>query len=252
MSKTSILREHVQRYIRATVSDRLREQGFVSKDNDDIHWYRVVNGEVVHAIYFSTAHTWLPVTLDIGYGCHPLFITPQFPSSPYVRYAPGNEVSYPRYILLAPHCNICYSEDILVTCPEDESVVHDILTNIFSVLNSVVSPRDCYDLHKEWRKGQIENNLWIDVSPWFVDEVVFWEDWELYPFCQLYIQREEILLQNALKKNPKSKQFIEELEYLQILKRSIIDGQRDVHMRILEKRKKITIKLLERNTGIRI
>ena len=150
------------------------------------------------------------------------------------------------------HNNICYSEDILVSCPEDETVIDDILTKIFSVLDSATSPRDCYDLHKKWHKLEFDNDSEVGLSTKFVDEVVFWEDRKLYAFCERYIQMEEILLQNALKKRPDSKQFLEELEYLQILKRSIIDGQRDEHMRILEKRKKRTIKLIERHTGIRI
>ena len=148
MSKSSVLLEHVQRYIRSTVAEKLREQGFISKGNDDIHWYRVINGNVIHAIYFYTEYNYLPVVLEIGYGGHPLFITPQFPAGPYLRNKPGNEVLYPRYVLMAQHNNMCYSEDILVTCPKDESVIDGILSKVLDTLDAVVTPRDCYDLHK--------------------------------------------------------------------------------------------------------
>jgi hypothetical protein len=246
------LLSHAQRYIRSTIAAKLREEGFTSKDNDDIFWYRIKNGDVIQTIYFYTQHPYLPMTLQIGYGCHPLFITPLLSSGPYLRNMPGNEVLYPRYILMSQHNNLCYSEDILVSCPEDKSIAINILNEIFTTLNSVATPVNCYQIHKNWRKKEIENNSWIDVSTNFVDEVVFWEDRDLYPYCEYYIFARERLLQNALLKSPKSKKFSDELCYLQLLKRSIIDGNRDAHLPILKDRERRTIHLLEKHLGIRI
>lgn len=249
---SSELREHAQRFIRATVAEQLREQGFISKGNDDINWYRVVNGDVIQVIYFFTQHPYLPMTLQIGYGCHPLFITPLFPTGAHLQCMPGNEVLYPRYILMGQQNNFCYSKDILVTSPEDSSLIMDLLNQIFSALDSVTSPLACFQTHKHWRQKEIENNSWIHVSTHFVDEVIFWEDQDLYPFCKRYIFAREKLLQDALLKQPASKKFADELRYLQLLKQAIIDGKRDEHILRLSERTERTIRLLEKHVGIHI
>ena len=57
MANNSMLFEHTQRFMREVMADRLREEGFVSYKGEDIHWYRLVNNEVVQAIYFVTRHT---------------------------------------------------------------------------------------------------------------------------------------------------------------------------------------------------
>ena len=76
MANNSQLFEHMQRYIREVMAQRLREEGFASYKGEDIHWYRLVNNEMVQCIYFVTRDTHLHSFVDIYYGCHPLFICP--------------------------------------------------------------------------------------------------------------------------------------------------------------------------------
>lgn len=249
--KNADLREHVRQYINATIAGKLRFEGFVSNKKDGIFWYRVKNGNVVQAIYFFTQYSYLPVTLEIGFGCHPLFISPEFSCGPILRDLPGNEVLYPQYILMG-NANTCYAENILVSVPEDDSLVLNILDKILHVLDSATTPSICFDIHKKWREKAIANNVYIDVTPQFVDEVIFWEDRDLYPYCEKYILYRERLLENALLKNPKSKRYNNELAYLQLLKRPIVDGVREEHLMLLHQRELDTIRMLEKHTGIKI
>ena len=210
------LRTHVQNYIRATLADQLLNAGFVSRKDNACCWYRVQGNAVVQSIYFFTHFSDLPTFLEIGFGCHPLFLTPVFPTNPLMRDLPGNEILYPMYILMDRSNKHCYSDDILISCPEDEQYGRKLIDAIIDVLNAVTSPQDCYELHKQWRQREIENDSWINVSTHFVDEVVFWDDRELYPFCENYVSRRSVLLHNALKKNPQSVKYRKELDYLQL------------------------------------
>ena len=47
--------EHGQRYVREVLADHLREEGFISKN--DVHWYRLINNQILQYIFFHTSHT---------------------------------------------------------------------------------------------------------------------------------------------------------------------------------------------------
>lgn len=246
------LKQHAQRYIRAVMAEQLRKEGFVSKNGEDISWYRVINGKTIHAIYFFTRHKQLPMFLNIGYGCHPLFITPEFPQSPYFYAMPGNEVIYPRYPIIKHANQFCYSDDILISCPADEYKGSDILENVFLDLQEGRTERDCYELHKKWRSGAITNDIWFDVSPQFVDEVIYWNDEKLFSYCKNYIIGRTGLLEKAKERSKLGKKLNTELEYLQILKSALNDGKREVHLQLLAQRKLDTVRLLNKHTEIQI
>lgn len=76
--KKSELLPHAQVYIREVMSDLLRSEGFISRDGDDIQWYRVINNEIVQSVFFYTTGLHLPVELKIGFAAHPLYIRPFF------------------------------------------------------------------------------------------------------------------------------------------------------------------------------
>lgn len=254
MNKISsvLLRTHVQNYIRVTLADQLRNAGFICKKNHEFCWYRVHGDSVVQSIYFYTQHNYLPAFLEIGFGTHPLFLTPIFPTNPLMRNLPGNEILYPRYILMDRSNRYCYSDDILISCPEDEQYGSNLIDSIIDVLNSVESPHDCYELHKQWRKNEISNGSWIDVSTHFVDEVIFWDDCKLFPFCENYVYHRCALLQNALRKSPTSSRYIEELNYLQLLGDVLESNNRELYEQLLMERKKRTICMLKKHVGIDI
>lgn len=245
-NKKQILHEHTQRFIRETMADRLRNEGFKSKDGQDIHWYRLVNGEVLHTVYFYTQSTALPAFLEIGFGLHPLFLTPEFPTSPYMRDLPGNEILYPRWVLLK-QANKVYSYDAMITCPDDQFCGADILEKIFPVLDEATSSLQCYQIHKQWREAAIKNDVWVDMTAHFVDEAIFWDDHEIYPYCLKFISARTKLLEKALEKHPKSKRFRSELDYLNFLQLVLDKGLRDDHLQLMKKREQETIRMLERH-----
>lgn len=249
ISKT--IADHVKRYVGSVVAERLKQEGFVSMDGEDIFWYRIVNDQVVHSVAFITRHKCFPVNLTISFGCHPLFITPVFQKSPYMYALPGYEVLYPRYELIKMANQYSYAPDILVTCPADEYKGRDIVERVFPVMEDIDTPQACFDLHHSWRKGEIENGIWFNFSTEFVDEVILWEKKSLYPICTSFIKGMTAILERIQKTKKLSTADRKKLEKLYLLKTALIDGEREAHLRHLIKQQQNTIQLLEKHTPIR-
>ena len=241
----SVLLEHVQRFVREVYADRLHQAGFSSYKNEDIHWYRLIDGQVVQSVYFIANYMALPAMLEIRYGSHPLFIPPIFQRSPYMRGEPGYELMYTAIPEITPSSmprgiqrsqihgltNIIYRiPDAVVHCPADMHTTHAILEKVLSVLDAIHTPEDCYKAHKNWRQGQIENGSWLTMSPYFVEEALCWEDSPLYPFCMEYIEGKISWLEGAknLRKTDK-----EELTHLLTLRDVFINGTREQYLQTL-------------------
>lgn len=242
--------EHAQRYIREVMAPRLKEEGFVSYKGEDIHWYRLVSNEVVQAVCFTTRHTVLPMLLSISFGYHPLFITPVFQKSPYMQCMPGNERLFCGYMIQKSANQYSYAPDILVTCPSDPEKGVDILEEVFAILNQAKTPLTCYKMHKVWRKEQIENDLYLDMTTQFVDEVLFWEDKELYPYCKKYI----LCMTEILKKAQETGKYYfktHKEELGRLLAMNDVFSNREQYLQVLKEREQKTLQLLEKYTGIR-
>ena len=266
MAKNSILFEHTQRYVREVMADRLRENGFTSRKGEDINWYRVIDNDVIQAVYFATRHTALPSFLDIGFGSHPFFIPPLFYKGPYLHAGPGYEQyyvavpeiipgSYPYGMMrsqISGMSNRVYrSPDVQIMCPTDLNYGRDILDQVLLVLDRIQTPRDCYLSHKTWREREIENGSWMTMSPYFVDEVVYWDDGALLPFCKEYVfGMIEILEQAAQTGRFYRKSDELRLGELRQLREFLSNGDRDGHLNMLKEREKQVQLLLAKNTGI--
>lgn len=249
--KKSELFRHAQRYIQEVFAERLRQQGFLSYKGENIHWYRLVNDQVVQAIYFVTRHVALPVSMTIGCGCHPLFIPPVFQKSPYMYAEPGNEQIYLRYPIVGSMNTVYRIPDALIECPADEYKGSNILDGVLSLLDSVQTPFACYETHKEWRKGQIENGTWFTMSPFFADEVIYWEDKSLYPFCKEFIAG-YIGILNDVKQ---SGGFLlrsdhNELARLIKLKEVFDENRRHEYLQTLCERERETLRMIRKYTTI--
>ena len=62
-SKNKAIRDfHAKMYIDAVFADTLKQEGFINPDGKSISWYRVVNNELIHAIYFHA--TWGRIPVD--------------------------------------------------------------------------------------------------------------------------------------------------------------------------------------------
>ena len=245
MPKTSqsLLFSHVQRYVREVYADQLRQAGFISYRNEGVHWYRLVNGDVLHGVYFVTRYPAFPVMLEIGYGCHPLFIPPIAQRSPYIRTLPGNEQMYhiiPELIPGSTPYGIQRSQlhgtlnkihrepDVLVHCPVDDHTTQLLLDRVLSVLDAAVTSSACFEKHKCWRQSQIENGSWLTMTPYFVDEVLYWEDNSLYAFCMDYLDGKIRWIDSVVQSGQKMRKKDQE-EYAQLVSLRNAFQQDDKH-----------------------
>ena len=213
--------EHAQRYIREVMAPRLREEGFCSFKGEDIHWYRLVNNEVLQTVYFVTRSQALHSFLEICYGCHPLFIPPVFQKSPYFHAMPSYEQMNNRVpekvtgrtpygfqsLQICGAINKPYRvPDVLIMCPEDRNKGLDILELVLPILDQATTPRACYEMHLNRRKDEIETGNTYAMSPYFVDEVLFWEDEERYAYCKAYLKEQQLYLHTTNGMTPSSVQ----------------------------------------------
>lgn len=270
MSRLSaaVLTEHVQKFIREVYADRLRQAGFCSYRSEDIHWFRLVNNEVIHAIYFVTDYMGFPAMLEIGYACHPLFIPPVLQRSPYMRSMPGCEQMYhvipelipgsmPRGVqrsMIHGLTNKIYRDpDIMVSCPTEVQTCWSILEKVLSLLDSVQTPAACFEMHKRWRSTQIENGSWLTMTPYFVDEVLYWNDQPLYSYCMSYINGKLELLEKA-KNEGKYYRKTDQEEHQQLLnlRSAFSDEASKAYIQDLHKRACDHLRLLEKYTSLTI
>lgn len=267
MSENSQLFEHAQRYIREVMADRLRSEGFVSYKGEDIHWYRLVNNEVVHAVYFITRHTALPSFFEIRYGCHPLYIPPIFQKSPYMygtpnyeqmndivpERVPGSTLYGVHKLMLYGSCNRPYRvPDVMIMCPRDMHDGLDLLDLVLPIMDTTNKPYDCYQMHKKRREGEIEMGNTYTLSPYFVDEALFWEDHDIIPYCKEYIQnkmhRVECLQKHG-ERPGKSEQ--QELEKCILLNEVLSEGHQQEYLRTFQEREQKTLQLLKKYCNLR-
>jgi hypothetical protein len=232
------------------MADQLRKNGFVSNGGNDIQWFKLVEHEVIQSVYFYTRHPRLPMEMELGYGCHPAFLCPHFSNNPVIRIMPGYELLYPRYLISKSHNRPFYREDILVTCPADEHCGRDLLESVFPVLDACKTLESCYELHKSWLSGAIKNGSIHAASPEFVDEVLYWDDKKLFPYCLAYVQLTIRNLERARASASLSRRLQAELDYLHYLETILCNGDRKTHLDLLRNRKQRNLSLLKKHTGI--
>lgn len=264
MSNKEVLFLHAQTYIREVMADRLRAEGFVSYKGHDIHWYRLVNNEVVQAIYFVTRHTALHSSFEICYGCHPLYIPPVFQKSPYMygmpcseqmgdmvpERIPGSTPYGVERLFIYGLINRPYRvPDALIMCPKDKNNGLDILELVLPVMDTLNTPITCYEHHKWLREGQIERKdlSWFTYPSYFVDEVLFWDDKALYEVCQKYLKS----MMNMLAYHQKNGIKIEKILQAELQKCVRQDevfrtGNRQEYLETFHEREQQTLRMLRK------
>lgn len=264
----SVQFEYTQRYIQEVMADRLQQAGFVSRKGEGINWYRIVNEEVIQTVYFRTSKKYVPVWLEIGYGAHPFFIPPLVHKGPHLGEHLGYEQCYNGIPKLTPvsegptiqasvlwkESNSIYRQpDVMVLCPADEYKGRDILEQVLQMLEPLQSARSCYDAHKRWREEEIENGALLTMSPYFVDEVIYWDDRALLPYCRTYISSMIKVLERAEKTGKfYFKSHAEHLRQLRILKDYVEPYRREEYLHILKEREEKVLALLKKNTGLTV
>ena len=268
MFKATDLFEHMQRYTREVFAERLRQEGFSSYKGQDIHWYRLVNNEVIQCVYI-TAWSVTPYTFaEIKYGCHPLFISPIFQKSPIMNGIPDQvQVStlIPETIpnstkdgverfLLAGWQGRAYREpDVLIMCSQEQNYGLDVLEKLLAVLSRTTTPSACYDLHKDIRQRLFNPDYPMSRinSVSLVDEILYWKDEELYPYCREFVKAGARSLEHAKNKGVTIPTvFRQSWESSYVLNQVFEQGNFEEYLHTLQEQAQHNLRLLERNTGI--
>lgn len=248
-----LLEEHARIYIREIMAERLCREGFVSRTGEGFHWYRVVNGDVLQAVYFYTRWAALPMFMAIGYGCHPLFIAPEYPKGIHMSSMLRSlEAVNPGKQLAKQNGNTVYAANAAITCPDDAFQGADILQSILDQLNEIRTVEQCYGVHKQryLKTAELLNlakeEMYHNLSTDFMDEAVFLGDQELYPYCKAHILKE--LARYEKVQGTRKLWNVEKYEWnaLEHLKEAIIDQKRDEHLAYLQERKEANIRQLKR------
>jgi len=254
--------EHGQRYVREVLADHLREEGFISKN--DVHWYRLINNQILQSIFFHTSNTFFPLFLEISYGCHPLFTIPEFPKGVYMfstgylttnnkkeKYTWGGTAMSMR----SDKTNAPYSREACVMCATDDAGKRETVDKIFAELEQVTTEEVCYQKHKKYYLETFKNNmerLFYSLSMDFMDEVIYFNDTELYPFCEKKLEWKIASFNQKKQENRLPKSWEKEVDRFIALRRAIVDGEREKHLEYLESQRKKTIQLLQKKLDITV
>lgn len=256
--KRTILNDHASRYIRGVMSEQLLDRGYISKNDEHLHWYRLVDGNILQAVYFYSQWAAMPILMGIGYGCHPLFIAPEYPTGIHMgSMRRSREALNPGRMLMKQQNRAHFAPDMAVTCPDDAFCGADILEDILSQLDQVHNLQECYQMHKRTHIEIIrllelpEEKTFQNMSADFMNEVVFMDDRELYPHCIERIERELQRYERAQKVRKLVKAELEDIEMLNRLKSAIAGGEREQHLAYLQELQQSNMKkLLKKVDGL--
>lgn len=82
-TERSVLKAQMVSAISGIYAKTLEEAGFKSYNGENLSWYRVVNGEVLHSVYFISLYNF-PLCFSISYGMHPLYLPARIPEKLYI------------------------------------------------------------------------------------------------------------------------------------------------------------------------
>lgn len=253
-----ILTHHAQQYVHSVFSERLQQEGFVSIEGNECQWVRIVNNEIVNSICFYTQYTYLPILLSIGYGIYPLFVEPYIPKSVYIFNLTEYSERFTCQQLVEkgdePLQMQAYSPSVQVCCPgRDGRGVFTFNEIILPLMNQAQTLESCYAYHKScYLRNPAEANRFSDLSRVFIDEAIYLEDYEMYPYCQDAVCRLLEIYQIQLACRPSHKETLRVIEQLEQQRRGLFDGDRDSFMKLIEMRKENNKKYFSKQLGIRI
>lgn len=239
---------HVQGYVRAVAADRLRRDGFVSFKERDCAWYRVVNNEVIQTLYFFTKFPYIPIILNVGYGIHPLYVEPFYPSGVnYVRIS--NDEVMRETLIMSAKSNRSYSSDIMVECPNDEYKGFDIIEEILQKMDSVNTAEKAYLNHKA--RYERAGTYWA-ASMDFFDEAIRYNDTDIFELCMSPLEKEIKTWNGWAEARGRKGKIADNLDHLALQKQALLTGNRDEVLSALQARQRKIVKALKRNVGIQV
>lgn len=249
-------KEQLQRCARAFHADILRGEGFVSYKGDDLSWYRVINNEVLQSVHiFAESLRWPSLTM--GYAAHPLFLLPWLPLGivPKKTVPWGDELmKIDRY----PHSECIFDEETPISCPRTDKIGAERLADvIFPIFREIHTAKDAYLYHKKVRMQAAAKAgltlLEVSLSAALGDEVVYFEDKELYPACLTTAKRVVETYERRIAAGVRPLNSFEIRSYTsrQLHIAAIENGKREEFLQEMELRREQTTKKLKK-AGINV
>ncbi len=256
--------QQVTQYIDTVFTKRLKEEGFVSRDSNHIHWYRVVGENIVQSVIF---HTIFPsenhIFLSVGYGIHPLFIRPYYRSSVCLNGALSGIVPYFMAEMLMepwedgenPRLGLGpYSREISVMCPmrggRGVYTFDQVLLPAFEQIQTVEQAY-AYHINLFSSPEEAPDKYYRLFSPELICEAIYLGDESKYAICQKRL-REIIDGQALVIKGDTSMQPDKRIKYCQLLLATIENGDRSRFLEMIQQSEQKNRQELETKVGIRL
>lgn len=254
--KTQLVTSHVKNYVQAIFAERLQSEGFHSFENRDICWYRMRGDHIINTISFYSSWNNIPVFLSIGYGIHPLFAFPYFMRQAYASDCPiNNEIfGYQPIVEKKEYTQAPFSHDAQVYAPNGGGRgIYAFDSILLPQMDQVFTVADCYALHRQRCFNKYEPTLEMKFggfSQTFIDEAIYVDDNEVYPYCRTSIERSINIWVSECERYPQKKEYADMLQHYIEQKHALFDNAREEYLKILEQRQQKNIAILRKKYGI--
>lgn len=253
MSSMIELKKDMQQYGKDIYANDFLKAGFVSYNDENLCWYKVINHEVLCSVYILLSWRVPPLIPSLHYCAYPLYVPVAVPESSVVerdvfRWVGNIQTAHLKleYYGIRNPRNGDLSErffrDTDIQQSSDSRRGAELLQEIiFPEFEKIHNQEECYALHKAYWCKKIDTFNSLTFPSAFVDEVIYMGDTELYPYC---IRR----IQGRLNFSPEHK-------YASIWQMQLdaLNGiRREEYLAYLEERKQKFVKKLEKKLGIQV
>ncbi len=244
-----------QQYVRGVFAQRLRQEGFSSINGNDLQWFRLVNQDVVNAIVFFTPWADVPVLPLIGYGIYPTFLNPYIPKKVHITDPNCGWELFTQHQLVEsgdePLMTQIYSKDVPVYCPgRDGKGIYTFDEILLPKMEQCQTPMHCYELHKQAYLSKTHYSIdqrFNFLSYEFIEEMIYFDDEEMYPYAQSAIVKELAAYQEMYAGSKMNKNQMKLIDRLSRLHHILFDGARKDYLDAFEKQKADTLRIFEKH-----
>lgn len=247
---------HAKRYVEEVFAESLEKEGFICPDNNSLCWYRIKNDAILNSIVFFSSWNKLPLAMSIGYAMHPLFVRPVHTTSIKFSNIPTDSERFREQPLVGNGALSYqqYSQDIKVMVPRNSgNGLYTFENVILPKMEQATSIEACYQVHKDIRLNYKYNDMFIKfktISDVFVDEAIYVEDTEVYPYCIQSIERHIQLYQERCAAEPNVRSHQDSLKVWEQRNAAIQNGAREEYIQILKEREEANRCFLKQKYGI--
>lgn len=229
---------HMQRWVRTCFPEKLKKEGFISYQDEDLSWYKVINGEVLLTVYLYTDAPIPPMFPLIGYGMHPLFIPAPVPQKVVLRGWADNEVMTRVYFDFPM---VQFDRETYVLCTDSpERGAEKLDEVVFPLFSKIHTIEDAYLHYKDKYLQEYRRRPSVVLTRDFMDMAIYLDDIEMYEICLNS-------LKHIKKVSPKDEPKRTDAQIA-----AIEGGQREAYLQVLEMRKKRFVRTLENKLGLTV